>query len=158
MDGDSCCFIWATSPFFLLLRVCLSQTLFLSPIWISSVRSYLDSFSFAPLSFFLFAPLSVSPFFIFLLWFSCGFLSIQTGLHVILALIPSLLFSSPLILREVIIPFLRLSPIILLFARYLRGLACMHEWTHTQYSRKSRHNDKSKILPSLANPRVRKSL
>lgn len=64
MDGDSCCFISTTFPFFL-LRFLLLQSRFLSPIWIISVRSYLDSFYSLPfLSSILFS-LSLSfPFFI----------------------------------------------------------------------------------------------
>lgn len=40
MDGESCCFIWATSPFFL-LRLLLLQRLFLPLMWITFCQSIL---------------------------------------------------------------------------------------------------------------------
>lgn len=50
-----------------------------------SDHTYIHSISLPFLSSILFS-LSLSSFFIFLLWFSCGLLSIQTGLHAILSL------------------------------------------------------------------------
>lgn len=117
-----------------------------------SDHTYIPSISLPFLSSILFS-LSLSSFFIFLLWFSCGLLSIQTGLHAILSLsyfflcfplsAHSFLSSSVDILQQVVIPFFELSPIMLLLQRYPLGLACMHEWTHTQDWRTGRHTGKS---------------
>lgn len=137
MDGESCCFIWATSPFFL-LRLLLLQRLFLTPIWIVSVRFYLDSLFHTP-PFLL--PFLLSCFLPSLLsYFDSPVGNCQFSLVYLLWFLPPLFFfflftPSFFLLRTHCTKwssqFVQLSPITLSLMSCPLGLPCVRESTHT---------------------------